>query len=590
MRKKDKKSTKKDLKFYQILSVVLIVISAILTILLLYLDAIPTKYIMIILPSLLLFDIFVVLLLNIKKVKRKIKKFASVLSIFATIVMLIPIFFLATPLIHLWMNSSGGYKTENYSVIVLKSSKYEVLSDIKGETVGYYSNSTGSKKANDKLKEKVNVSFKSYTSADSLINDLLNSKINVILLEDSIKGVVEEEMPNFSSLIRILDDIPVKIEMESNEKDVNVTKDCFAIYISGIDTYGKISSVSRSDVNIVAVVNPKNKQVLLISIPRDYYVQLHGTTGSRDKLTHAGIYGIDMSIQTIEDLLDIDINYYLKVNFTSVIDIVDTLGGVDVYSEYSFISYSGYRFKKGYNTVNGEQALDFARTRKAFTDGDRQRGKNQQALIAAIIKKASDKSIIMKYNSLLNAIDGKYQTNMGIKKMTSLIKMQLNDMSPWSITSYSLTGTDSNNYTYTYNQLLYVMEPDKNSINEAKELISKLLNGDKLESFYNDVSEGSNKVTKVPATTPPTSKEPEVVTPPATTNTQTPSVTDNNTDDQNNTAGDEQDPDLDLPSIPSEDDEGGDDPKDNNDNNVDDPLEPIVPQDSEVSNEDLSLT
>jgi len=317
------------------------------------------------------------------------------------------------------------------------------------------------------------------------------------MIEDSMKNILEEESSDKMNLMREIYEFTIKIKVDTTLKEVNVTDESFAIYVSGIDTYGQISSVSRSDVNIVMVVNPTTKQILLISIPRDYYVQLHGTTGAKDKLTHAGIYGIDMSIKTIEDLLETDINYYIKVNFTSVIDIVDSLGGLDVYSDYSFISYSGFNFKAGYNSVNGEQALDFVRTRKAFVDGDRQRGKNQQALIDAIIKKATDKSIITKYNSLLSAIDGKYQTNLSTKKITSLIKMQLEDMTSWNVSSYSLTGIDSNNYTYTYNQLLYVMEPDKQSVKEAIALVDQVLNNEKLESSYQENQGSSNRVTQV---------------------------------------------------------------------------------------------
>jgi hypothetical protein len=149
------------------------------------------------------------------------------------------------------------------------------------------------------------------------------------------------------------------------------------------------------------------------------------------------------------------------------------------------------------NSVNGEQALDFARTRKAFVDGDRQRGKNQQAIIESIIRKATDKSIITKYSSLLNAIDGKYQTNMSIKKITSIIKMQLAEMPNWTVTSYSLSGKDSKKYTYTYNQLLYVMEPDENSVKEAIQLINNVLSNQQLENSYNDLGGYSNKVTQV---------------------------------------------------------------------------------------------
>lgn len=391
-------------------------------------------------------------------------------------------------------NGESQYKLEHYSIIVLKTSKYDKLKDIKGLKVGYYQNTAGAKDANNKLKKEVEISLEEYTASNLLAQDLLNSTTNAIIVEDSIKNIIEEEIENFEKTTKVIYSFTIKVETKSTAKDVNVTKKPFAIYISGIDTYGEISSVSRSDVNIVMVVNPKTKQVLLVSIPRDYYVQLHGTTGVKDKLTHAGIYGIDMSIKTLEDLLQMDINYYIKVNFTSVEDIIDALGGVEVYSEYTFISYSGYSFKKGYNSVNGKQALDFARTRKAFADGDRQRGKNQQALIAAMLKKATSKSIITKYNSLLNSVNGKYQTNMSTKKMTSLIKMQLNDMSPWNVTSVSLKGIDSRNYTYTYYQILYVMEPDEDSVNEAIEMIDKVISGETLENSYNDEIATSNKV------------------------------------------------------------------------------------------------
>lgn len=495
--KRQRKNKKSKNLVYKLISILLAVVSIIFIGILLYIDLLPTKYLIVILSIVLLFDAFNIILINLKRLKRKIKKVLSVFMILSIIIMSIASFYIGKTLGVLATNGDSKYKLENYSVIVLKSSSYNELKDIKGEEVGYFENSIGAKESKERLSDEVNVQFKSYNSSDKLVNDLLSSEINVILLEDSIKNILEEEMDGFAEAIKVIYTFKVKIKTQSTLKEANVTKEPFAIYISGIDTYGEISSVSRSDVNIVMVVNPKTHQVLLISIPRDYYVQLHGTTGTKDKLTHAGIYGIDMSISTIEDLLDLDINYYVKVNFTSVIDIVDALGGIDIYSEYSFVSYSGFRFKEGMNSVNGEQALDFARTRKAFVDGDRQRGKNQQAVIEALIRKTTDKSIITKYNSLLNAINGKYQTNMSMKKITSLIKKQLNDMSDWSVTSYSLTGHDSNDYTYTYNQLLYVMKPDEESVQEAVELIDKILNSEKLESSYSNINSTSNKVTKV---------------------------------------------------------------------------------------------
>lgn len=509
MKRKNKTKTKNKNLFYKIISILLGIISIIFLSFLFYIDLLPFKFMIIIVLSIIIFSGLNIWLLNIKKLKRKIKKFLSVISILVMIVMLAASFYLYRTIDVLFGNGESKYKLAHYSLIVLDSSDYENLSDIKGKRVGYYENSIGSKEANEHLEDEFNIDFESYNSSDTLISDLLNSDIEIILIEDSVKEIMSEEMDDFSNSIRVIYTFTIKVKVESTLKDVDVTKDSFAVYVSGIDTYGEISSVSRSDVNMVVIVNPSTKQVLLISIPRDYYVQLHGTTGVKDKLTHAGIYGVDMSTKTIEDLLELDINYYIKVNFTSVIDIVDALGGLDVYSEYSFISYSGYSFKKGYNSVNGEQALDFARTRKAFVNGDRQRGINQQALIEAMIRKVTDKSVITKYNSLLSAIDGKYQTNMSSKKITSLVKMQLSDMPSWNITSYSLTGTDSTNYTYTYYQKLYIMEPDSSSVEEAIDIIDKVLNGEILTSSYGEVSGSSNKVIQVKPQTTTTTQNTE---------------------------------------------------------------------------------
>lgn len=502
MKNKKMNKCKKNI-FYKILSILLLISSVTFLGFIFYMDLLPQKYLIILTFSVIIFNIFNIFLVNLKKLKVKIKKVLSVFMILGISIMTIASFYVGKTLDVLINNGDSKYKVETYYVMTLKQSKIKNLKDVKNKKIGYFENSTGLEVANSKLKESVEVKFKPYKASNELINNLLDSKIDVIVIEKAIKDIMEEEYTNLSSKTKIIYTFTVETQVETTLKEVDVTEESFAVYISGIDTYGQISSVSRSDVNMVMVVNPSIRQILLVSIPRDYYVQLHGTTGNKDKLTHAGIYGIDMSVQTIEDLLDLDINYYIKVNFTSVIDIVNALGGLNVYSEYTFTSYSGYRFKKGMNSVNGEQALDFARTRKAFKEGDRQRGKNQQAVIEAIVRKATDKSIITKYNSLLNAIDGKYQTNMSMKKITSLVKMQLDDMSPWTVTSYSLGGYDATDYTYTYNQLLYVMKPDENSVKEAIALIDSVLKNEKLDNSYNNTSGPSNKVTQVPVAPAP---------------------------------------------------------------------------------------
>lgn len=571
---------------YKIISILLALSSICFLGLLFYLNLLPAKYSMIITIIVLIFSGLNIFLVNSKHLKKKIKKTLSAFMVVGIIAMTCANFYIGKTLGVLLNNGDTKYKLEHYSVIVLKDSDYKKLNDIKNEEVGYFKNSTGAKEANKKLQEDIKVKFKSYDTSDSLVTDLLDSKVNVIVIEDSIKNIMEEEIANFEKDTKVIHTFTIKTKVETTLKEVNVTIEPFAVYISGIDTYGQISSVSRSDVNMVMVVNPETHQILLISIPRDYYVQLHGTTGTKDKLTHAGIYGIDMSVQTIEDLLELDINYYVKVNFTSVIDIVDALGGLEVYSEYTFTSYSGYRFKKGMNSVNGEQALDFARTRKAFKEGDRQRGKNQQALIKAMIDKVIDKSIITKYSSLLDAVNGKYQTNMSVKSLTSLVKAQLKDMSGWNIHSYSLTGKDATDYTYTYNQLLYVMKPDQESVDEAISLIDAILDGQELENSYTDIGGTSNKVTQVPKPVPSQPEQNNQVN-------EKPNKDDNLKDDiEENNPGDEIDPELPdqsdniqdnesdqkEPENPTEDTLDNTNPTTPEEPEITDPIETIIPQ------------
>ena len=571
---------------YKIISILLALSSICFLGLLFYLNLLPAKYSMIITIIVLIFSGLNIFLVNLKHLKKKIKKTLSAFMVVGIIAMTCANFYIGKTLGVLLNNGDTKYKLEHYSVIVLEDSDYKKLKDIKNEEVGYFKNSTGAKEANKKLQEDIKVKFKSYDTSDSLVTDLLDSKVNVIVLEDSIKNIMAEEIANFEKDTKVIHTFTIKTKVETTLKEVNVTIEPFAVYISGIDTYGQISSVSRSDVNMVMVVNPETHQILLISIPRDYYVQLHGTTGTKDKLTHAGIYGIDMSVQTIENLLELDINYYVKVNFTSVIDIVDALGGLEVYSEYTFTSYSGYRFKKGMNSVNGEQALDFARTRKAFKEGDRQRGKNQQALIKAMIDKVIDKSIITKYSSLLDAVNGKYQTNMSVKSLTSLVKAQLKDMSGWNIHSYSLTGKDATDYTYTYNQLLYVMKPEQESVDEAIGLIDAILDGQELENSYTDIGGTSNKVTQVPKPVPSQPEQNNQVN-------EESDKDDNLKDDiEENNPGDEIDTELPdqsdniqdnesdqkEPEIPTDDTPDNNKPTTPEEPEITDPIETIIPQ------------
>lgn len=258
------------------------------------------------------------------------------------------------------------------------------------------------------------------------------------------------------------------IQSTSGQSTGTVITKPYVVYISGIDTYGDVSTVSRSDVNIMAVVNPMSKKVLLVNTPRDYYVQLHGTTGVRDKLTHAGIYGIGMSKATLEDLYGVKIDYTVRVNFTSLLKVIDAVGGVDVYSDYAF-SAGGYNFVQGTNTLDAKQALAFSRERHSFTDGDRQRGKDQQRVIEALIAKLGQPTTLVSYQQVLKSLEGTFQTNASSAEIGAIIKQQLSSVGSWQTKSISVDGTGSTNVTYSMGaQPLYVMEPDMATVNAAK--------------------------------------------------------------------------------------------------------------------------
>ena len=461
------------------------------------LDVLPAKYYYLVIVIFLVVDLPIEFFLFRNKAKKYKRNTSLCFAIIFIIAMILPIIYLGKTLGFVWNIKDSDYKLENYSVVVLKKSNYKKMIDIKGLPVGIYENTDGIKEAKKKLTNKVDVTFNAYDSVENIGNDLIGKKIDVIFLEDSILNMIKEDNPDFEKSIRIIGNISVKIKIKNDAKDVNVVSEPFNVYITGIDTFGDISSVSRSDVNIVMTVNPKTKQVVLTSIPRDYYVELHGKKGSRDKLTHAGIYGTDMSISTIEDLLGIEINYYIKVNFSSFIEIINALDGVEVYSKYSFTSIDGFNYSEGYNKMNGEEALSFARERKAFVDGDRQRGADQQAVIEAIIKKICSKSILSKYDSLLNSIEGEFQTNMSHKKITSLIKMQLNDMSNWNVTSINLDGSNGRGITYSGgNQELYVMIPDWDTVDEASSTIQAVIEGKKLDDSFKPDKTRSKRVMK----------------------------------------------------------------------------------------------
>ncbi len=382
-------------------------------------------------------------------------------------------------------NTKVDYDTLTYSVLVLKESNYNELNDLQSKEILYLADDYKEDIVNE-LQPKLSYEEVTFESFGGMADTLLNKEIDAIVIEESYISLVKEEVENFEEDTKSIYTFEVKVkahvEEESSENPINVTEQPFILYISGIDQWGNVKSVrGRSDVNQLAIVNPKTHHILLVNTPRDYYVQLAGTKGLKDKLTHAGIYGIDKSIKTLENLYGMDIHYYLRVNFNTLVKLIDAIGGIDIESDTAFKAYTNWSVyvEKGWNHFNGVQALAYARERMAYKEGDRHRGANQQQVITAIINKVTNsKILISKYNSILESLSESFQTDMPMEKITSFIKYQIDKMPSWNIESMAVTGSGSMEPTYSMGSKLKlsVMKPDMSSVNEAKQKMNEVLN------------------------------------------------------------------------------------------------------------------
>lgn len=475
------KNNKKKKKFFKRLKIINWIIGIIFLIIVYLLNVIPMMYFSALAIVVLLFLVLVTYCLGRKAWQKKL--IGTTLSFLFLILIGVGIFYGSNTLDFLNKIESANVNTKNYSVVVLKNSKYEKLKDLKNESLAIGKNNN-TQDVKDYIQKKVSLDFSEIADEENLINVLYDNKAEAILLEDSEKKILEEEHSDFKDKEKVIYTFSLDIKIDEDLiKNVDITNEPFNVFVTGMDTYGKISTVSRSDVNMVVSVNPQTHQILFTSIPRDYYVKLHGIeTSYKDKLTHAGIHGIDVSIKTVEDLLDIDINYYAKVNFTSLIKLVDTLGGIDIENDMDFAaSYNEngkdvyFKYKKGNIHLNGEAALAYARERYSLTMGDLARNKHQQIILEGIIKKVLSPSVITKYNSILDSLEDNFITNMSSKDITELVKCQIKNNYQWNITKFALTGTDSYQYTYAYkNAKAYVMIPDEDSVKEAKSKINEL--------------------------------------------------------------------------------------------------------------------
>ena len=384
------------------------------------------------------------------------------------------------------------------------------------------------------------VQTKEYAGLTELADGILNGEVNAMLLNSGYLSVYEDMdgYTDFSTKIKEVGTVDVESTIQSAEESTPIEPittanggKVYTIYLSGIDTRGEMTAKSRSDVNIIATVNTDTHEILLVSTPRDYYVPLSISGGAPDKLTHAGIYGIDVCMDTLGMLYDIDINYYFRINFGGFVKVIDALGGITVNSDYDFDSKNilGYHFNKGENYVNGEQALIFARERYAFQEGDRQRGKNQMEVIRGVVKKALSPEILTSYSSILSSLDGCFGTNITYEEIAQILQQQLTNGGDWTIVSYSVNGTGATEKPYSMSQKAYVMVPDYNTVDKAKSLMEKVRNGEVVTQEEADAPVSGSTSTDSTST--------EAVTEPGTVAAETQAATDTTAADGTTTEG-----------------------------------------------------
>ena len=453
------------------------------------LDMFPMKYLIVII-SIVLFLFIVAAALQKRKRGRSVG--GSLLSIILILILSLGSYYIAKVNGAVGSLTGGSYKIDKMVVAVLADDPAETINDAKEYSFGVQYQLRGTDVENTVNAINKNLGYEiatvEYQSIQEQAGALLDGNVQAIVYNEAYNGMLEEVYEDFESSIKVIYQYEIKTELlnmgaETN-KEFSITEDCFNVYISGIDVYGPIATNSRSDVNIIATVNPKTHQILLTTTPRDYYVAIPGVSGGqKDKLTHAGIYGVDASIATLESLYETDINFYARVNFTSVVEIVDQLGGVDVYSEYEFTTLHGQcQVQKGMNHFNGEEALAFSRERYSLPGGDNQRGKNQQAVIVAMIKKMISPQLLIKAGGIIDSVSDNVETNLSEDQIQDLVKMQLDEGGAWNIYSIAATGTGESNYTYSMpERTLYVMNPDMESVQKIINLMKRVADGEKIE-------------------------------------------------------------------------------------------------------------
>ena len=472
----------KTSKFQQSFNIILLFLYIVLTCFLLFLifryHILAVSYINLLLAAIMVFIALVALFLISNRKAKKFTLIMLLLSIVASSLALVGVHQFVSLANHL--NATSNYSSYSISVAVLADSEIGNVSQLSSVTAPTKTDAENIKKLLDDIKTSQNKDLKVEDSSSYLAayKSLLAGETKAIVLNSVFENLIEQEYPDHAKKIK-------KIYTKELTKSVEAPKvsqnKAFNIYISGIDTYGPISSVSRSDVNIIMTVNQETKKILLTTTPRDAYVPIaDGGNNQNDKLTHAGIYGVDASIHTLENLYGIDLNYYARLNFTSFLKLIDLLGGVDVNNDQEFTSLHGnYHFPVGNVHLDSERALGFVRERYSLANGDGDRGRNQQKVISAIVQKLTSAEALKNFDDIMQSLQDSVQTNMPPETMVSLVNAQLASGGKYTVITRDLKGTgrmDLPSYAMP-DSSLYMLEVDPNSLETLKTEIKDIMEG-----------------------------------------------------------------------------------------------------------------
>lgn len=493
--KKNKKQSNIGRVFGVIFSIVMIAATMYLLFNIIKLNVLPTKLLFLMTIVFVLLDLIFILLLcfSTKGVVSKI-----ICIIFALAISL------GSCLGGYYMSKTGGllssmtnvakHSKNTVSIVVKESSDMKKKTDLAGRSVGTLANinTTGSKKILKELTNSgISMEQKEFGSMTEMLESFYNGEVDSIVISESSRSQITDidAYKDFDNNTRVVYQTSYKVENTDKANAVsNITTTPFNVLISGSDTRGGFDENGRSDVIMVATVNPKTGTILLTSVPRDFYVTTACDAadgcqqGALDKITHTGIHGTNTTKRTVEQLLGIEINYTFKVGFDTVTDIVDAVGGIDVnvepgYECNNFLHAPGLSVHEGINHLNGEQALGYARERYAYSEGDRQRTKNQQQVLMGIVDKITSPAIVTNYAQIMDSMSDTFSTTMSSQEISSLIKYQLNKNPKWKMEQYMVNGTGDTLMCAELGDAAYVMVPDQSTVTTAKNKINAVLAG-----------------------------------------------------------------------------------------------------------------